>query len=442
MPSTPASPRLTVDQLVASFANYGRSRSEWLVGAEFERLLLRENGMPIGYVGNNGIRELLQQFGALGWTLHSEGGNPVAAEYKGRWITLEPGGQFELSDAPCTSVTEAGAQAHAFNQTLSTMLQGTGIHSVALGYTPFAAIEDIAWMPKGRYVQMRDHLIRHGDLAHHMMKGTAATQVSFDYASEADCTRKVQLATGLAPLTTAMFANSPLKQGKPAGYMSFRGHIWTRTDPARTGLPRATTDFSIERWVNYLVDVPMMFVKRGTEHLPGRGLTFRQWMTHGIDGVFPTLGDWEVHQTQVFPEVRVKRQIEIRGADCVDLPLALSFCALFRGLFYCDDALSNALDLMAAFTQHGTHASRFEIATREALAGVVGRPLLDWARDLVDLGGQALNHCAPEDRPLLAPLEAQLATGECPARALLRAYQSDPTVATVLAVGAFRAAGP
>ena len=152
-----------------------------------------------------------------------------------------------------------------------------------------------------------------------MMKGTAAVQASFDFADEADCARKIGLAVRLGPLTTGTFANSPIVEGRPTGFDSWRGHVWTRTDPARTGFPAAAWTFTFERWVDYLLDVPMMFTKIGGHWADANGRTFRDWLDHGIDGVYPTRADWDLHLTSVFPEVRVKRTIEVRGADCVPL---------------------------------------------------------------------------------------------------------------------------
>jgi glutamate--cysteine ligase len=326
-----------------------------------------------------------------------------------------------------------------FVRELDEIIHDLPIHPVALGYTPFAAVDDIPWAPKGRYDQMKAFLIQHGDLAHHMMKGTCATQVSFDFEGEQDCSNKMRLSIAMAPLTTAMFANSPIVEGKFSGFMSYRAHIWTRTDPARTGMPEAASDFSFERWVDYLLDVPMMFIKPGKQYLPAQGMSFRQWLDHGIDGVYPTMADWDLHMTQVFPEVRVKKQIEVRGADCVSTDLGLAFCALFRGLFYCKEVLRETLELTAEFASYDTREARFEQAARHGLQGTVGgRPMLEWAREVVTLGGRALDNCAPEDRHLLEPLEAQVDRGECPGRGFLRAFEADPTPRTVFEYAAYR----
>lgn len=413
--------RLTRAAILETFAGYGRPRDTWLVGAEFERHLLRPDGTPVAYFDEHGIRWMFERFAERGWTLMNEGENPVSALKDGAWITLEPGCQWELSGTPHVKVVDVMAEAEDFARATQEVLDeaGEGVRQIMLGFTPQARIADIPWVPKGRYVQMREFLIQMGDLAHHMMKGTAAVQVSFDYLDEEDCARKVKLASQLAPLNTALFANSSIAEGKPSGFKSWRGHIWTRTDPQRTGIPTDRA-FTYEGWVDYLLDVPMMFIVRDHEYLPGGGLSFRAWMEHGIDGHYPDWDDWETHLTQVFPEVRIKRQIEIRGADAVSMPLAGAFCALWQGLYYCNASLRDTLQIAEEFAAHGTKEERFDEAVRNGLEGTIsGRKVLDWARDVVALGGRALDACAPHDRHLLRPLEEQVASGQCPSADIL-----------------------
>lgn len=423
---------LTRDQLLADLEGAGKPRERWRVGAELERHLLRTDGTPLPYFGDHGVRWLLEQLVDHGYELYFEGEHPIAAFKDGHSVTLEPGGQFELSGSAVDELQPVLDEACAFTRLVDGLLAGTGTEQVAIGYTPYAAIPDIPWVPKGRYVVMREHLAKTGALAHSMMKGTCAVQASYDYADEEGCARKVQLATALGPLTTAMFASSPYKEGRPSGYMSYRGHIWTQTDPARAGLPDAAADFSFERWVDYLLDVPMMFRKGPDgDWVPAHGQTFRDWMASDTP---PNWADWELHLTSVFPEVRVKHTIEVRGADCVPLPLAMSFVALFKGLFYCDLALTQATELSKRFLEHGSRAERFDIACRDGLHGVVGgRRIADWAAELLDTADQALGRCAPADRPWLRPLMEQVDTGDSFARQLLRELGDTPAPADLIA---------
>jgi glutamate--cysteine ligase len=418
--------RLTRDQLVAAFHSYGCARSRWLVGIELERHLLSPNGYPVPYHGQRGVRHLLEGFIARGWKPYFEDEYPIAAFRDGASITLEPGSQYELSTAPFTTAREAGLQAAQFIAELETVIGDAAITPVALGYTPFAPMEDIPWVPKGRYVVMREYLAKTGSLAHAMMKGTCATQASYDFADEADCARKVQLGTLLGPLTTAMFANSPLSEGRLNGWNSYRGHIWTQTDPRRTGFPESAEHFSFERWVDYLLDVPMMFLQIDGAWRPAEGRSFRHWMEQGFEGIFPTEADWDLHLTSVFPEVRVKRLIEVRGADCVPHDLAIAFAAYFRGLFYDDTALDRATEQARAFAAHGTTAERFETACRDGLAGTIGgRRMSAWAEDLVELALGALQRLGDGDDATLRPLVDLIAGGESPAQRVIRAFQRD-----------------
>ena len=427
---------LTRDALLAAYERSGRPRDQWLVGAEFERHLLhRGTGAPLPYEGEHGVRWLLEQLEARGHgTIVREGEYPIALQRKTSSVTLEPGGQFELSGSAGGALHSIMGEARHFSEEVAELLDESGVEQIAIGYTPYAKVEDIPWVPKGRYRVMREHLGRTGALAHDMKKATAAVQATYDYADEADCARKVRLASRLAPLVTAMFANSPYRHGKASGYMSFRGHVWTQTDPARTGLPEAAERFSYEAWLDYLVDVPMIFKKdEAGDWQPAHGATFRDWMVSTTERR-PTWKDWELHLTSVFPEVRVKHTIEVRGADCVPLPLAMSFVSLFKGLFYCEIALVGATELSERFAAEGDRMARFDVACREGLRGTVsGRPLVSWAEELLDLADAALQRCAPEDRPWLRPLIRQVESGMSPARRLLERLGPEPAVGDLLA---------
>lgn len=426
-PETP----LSRDLLVQTFHSYGAPRSRWLVGGEFERAVVRPDGQPVGYTDPDGIRWILETLAAQDdWQIVREGELPIAlVKPTGASITLEPGGQVELSGAPHRTLSELDAEMQRNRRALRALARGRELVWIAAGLTPVADIDAIPWMPKGRYRVMREYLPRFGDLAHFMMKGTCSVQCNYDYLDEDDASRKVRLLAGLSPLTTALFANSPLYKGQPTGFMSYRGHIWTRTDPARTGFPPGLrSDFTFERWVDYLLDVPMMFFKKGPDYVPALGRTFRSYMTEGIDGQRPTMADWDLHQTSVFPEVRIKRTIEVRGADCVDHELALAFCALYAGLLYCRRALDEALVLVSEIERSGDHMARFEVACREGLAGAFGgRSLADWASDLGDIAERGLNNCLPGDLPMLTPLLERIDAGRSPAQDLLDAWERDPS---------------
>jgi glutamate--cysteine ligase len=441
-PAASDAPRLTRDRLVEIFSTYGRPRDTWLIGGEFERAVVRGDGSPVRYDDPDGIRWILEQLQARqpGWSPVIEEGHLIALlRPDGSSITLEPGGQVELSGAPHETLTALADEMRDNRNMLLELAEGRDLHWIACGVTPVASVDAVSWMPKGRYAIMRDYLPKKGDLALNMMKTTTSVQCNYDFLDEADCAQKVRLCAGLSSLITAMFSNSPLVENRPSGFKSYRGHIWTRTDPDRCGFPPGLRDaYSHARWVDYLLDVPMMFHKVRGRWVPVGDLTFRQFLERGFDGTWPTLDDWDRHMTAVFPEVRIKRTIEVRGADCVGHELALAFCAFFTGLLYCNAATDEALQLVAELEGHGTHRSRFDTACRDGLEGSIGgRSVADWARDLADIGHRGLTRCLPPDAPLLEPLLSLVEDGVSPADLLLAAWERDPSPAAVLRAVAY-----
>lgn len=434
------SDRLTPSELLATFQGYGTPRARWRVGGEFERALVRPDGSAVRYFDEDGIRWLLERYAAAsGWKPKYEGGNPIelrAPDDIGN-LSLEPGGQVELSGSPHARLSALADEVRADRALLHRIVEGKDSRWISCGLTPFARIEDIPFVPKGRYAVMREYLPSHGPLAHWMMKGTCSVQTNFDYADEEDCARKFRVSLDLAPLNTAIFANSPLSEGKPTGYASYRAHIWTQTDPDRTGFPPAVrAGYTHARWVDYLLDTPMMFYLRDGRWTPANGTTFRTWMERGIDGAFPSVDDWVLHQTSVFPEVRVKRVIEIRGADAVDVDLAVAFCALWTGLLY--GALGDAEEIARRFAAaEGTPEEKHVAAARGGMDATFGRGTgAEWARGLVEVARQGLAAIG-ESTSLLDPLAARVESGRSPYRDVLEAYERDPSPASVLAAVAY-----
>lgn len=430
---------LTPDLLIQSMHRYGKPREQWRVGGEFERALVRGDGHAVAYFDADGVKWFLETFqAATGWKAKFEGENPIELKHGGTYLTLEPGGQVELSGAPYTHLTDLAAEVRENQALIRQLVAGHDLHWISCGLTPFAKIADIPFVPKGRYVVMRAYLPQHGALSHWMMKGTCSVQASFDFADEADCARKFHLALDLAPLTVAMFANSPLAEGQLTEYQSFRAHIWTQTDAARTGFPPdVRAGYTHAGWVNYLLDRPMMFYMRDGQWTPANGVTFRAWMEQGIDGVFPEEADWELHQTSVFPEVRVKRVIEIRSADAVSAELGIAFCAYWKGLLYSDDALFAARAVADAFLKGGTHEARHLEAARSGLEGTYGdRTGAAWAAELVEIAARGLADLG-EDTSLIEPLRALVATGRSPAAAIRDAWATDPSPAAILPLVAY-----
>lgn len=437
------SPVLTRDLLIASFEAYGQPPARWRVGGEFERVVVRRDGAPVPYEGPAGIRAILEHLRAVdpSWAPVFEGEALIALEKpSGASITLEPGGQVELSGAPHRSLRDLAAELQENRDQLVAFAEGRDLLFLSAGLSPLARIDDIPWMPKGRYRIMREYLPQVGDLAHWMMKATASVQANYDYADEADAARKVRLAAGIAPILTGLFSHSPVAEGRLTGFKTFRGHIWTRTDPARTGFPAPLKDgFTFEKHVDLLLDVPMMFTKIDGRWAPAGGRTFRQWMAAGIDGRFPTWDDWALHQTSVFPEVRIKRTIEIRGADAAPVPLAVAFCGFYAGLFYDAAAADGALALVDALGAAGeAREAQFDAATRLGMeATVAGRPLRDWARELGTLAHAGLSRWSPGEQFVLEPLLERLESGRSLADDVLEAVARDPSPAALLRAVAY-----
>ena len=399
--------------------------------------MVRGDGRSVGYFEPDGIRWILGELQErLGWAPYVEhgptGDHVIALEASraegGASITLEPGGQVELSGRPHATLRALDDELRRNRSMLHELSWGKDHHWLAIGLTPYAPIDSIAFVPKGRYAIMREYLPRVGPLAHWMMKGTTSVQANFDYADEADCAKKFKVSLALGPLNTAMFANSPVAEGKLTGWRSYRSHVWTQTDPARTGFPAAVREgYTHERWLDYLLDTPMMFMKLGGAWTPANGLTFRSWLGDGHlhEGVlrFPDMADWELHQTSVFPEVRVKRTIEIRGADLVSVELSTAFCALWFGLLY--GALDDALGWVDAHVR-GDPAEAHHLAGRDGLSGALwGRSSAELAREVVAIARVGLSRLG-EDTDLLTPLVDQVTSGESPADRLIRAWEADP----------------
>lgn len=424
-------PTLTLASLSERQGSYA-SKNRW-IGGEYERTVVRGDGRSVGYFEPDGIGWILGQLQErLGWAPYVErtaqGDNVIALEGEQASITLEPGGQVELSGRPFATLMGLDAEVRRNRALLMDLSREKDHHWLAIGLTPYARIDDIAYVPKGRYAIMREYLPKVGPLAPFMMKGTTSVQANFDYADEADCARKFRAALALGPLNTAMFANSPVAEGKLTGWRSYRAYVWTQTDPARTGFPAAVRqEYTHQRWIDYLLDTPMMFVKPGGVWAPANGRTFRSWMSEGFEvgGArhFPTMADWELHQTSVFPEVRVKRTIEIRGADLCSIDLCVAFCALWYGLLY--GALDDTLAFVTANVQGDPMVAQLS-AGRDGLGGQLwGRSSAGLAGDLVTIAERGL-HALGEQVDLLTPLKDQIATGESPADRLIRAWERDP----------------
>ena len=422
-------------ELEAYFHDAGKPRERWRVGTEYEKVgIYRDTGQAIPYFGKRGVdfilRELIERFG---WAPEEQDGNIIALTRDKAQITLEPGGQIELSGEPCESIHCTYAE---FDQHIRELLEVTeplGIIFLGLGMQPVSRLEQIEWVPKQRYRIMAPYMLKVGKLGQRMMKQTATVQANIDYSDEKDAMAKFRTGMGMAPVLIAMFANSPICDGELNGYRSFREHIWTDTDRNRSGLLKFAfaPEVSFAHYVEYALDVPMYFIVRNKNYIDMTAVTFRQFLTSGYNGERATIEDWNDHLTTLFPETRIKRYLEIRSVDSQPPDLMPALSALVKGAFYDNDCLQAAWDLVKGWSWD----ERMQVyldSHRDALAARVRRySLLDLARELVEIAWEGLrrqnqvNDLGDDETIYLKPLKDLLSQGKCPADVLLEKWEGE-----------------
>jgi len=432
-----AQQRLTYEDLFAPFRESLKPESLWRVGTEAEKFgVLEDSFAPLPYAGPRSVSSVLDALAArYGWQPEREydGGEVIALKRGEASITLEPGAQLELSGAPFKSIHETHAEWVEHIAELRAIGSSLGIAWLGLGFHPFAKLSEMPSVPKLRYGIMRDYLPRRGSMGLDMMRRTCTVQANLDYSSEEDALRKLRVALALSPVITAMFANSPFYEGAPSGERTRRARVWLNTDPDRTGLLpfmwEATASFA--RYVEWALDVPMFMVKRGSKVVHNTGQTFRAFMRDGFQGVQADANDWLTHLGTMFPEVRLKKTIEIRGADSLSYALTPALPALCKGLFYDAATLAKAEALATPIGYALAEGVRADVAARGLQAELAGRPVLAWAREVEALARAGLmslyEHEADprgDESAYLDPLAALLARAESPADALLAAIDS------------------
>jgi glutamate--cysteine ligase len=434
-PASGGAPITDRRQLVQWFEAGCKPRAAWRIGTEHEKFAFRWSDLRrLPYEGPDGIGAVLEGLTRFGWQRVQEKGNTIALTQDAANISLEPGGQFELSGAPLATLHETCAELHAHLAQVKQVGDELGIGMIGLGFDPKWRREDIGWMPKGRYRIMRDYMPRKGALGLDMMLRTCTVQVNLDFADEADMVRKFRVSLALQPLATAMFANSPFVEGRPSGYLSYRSRVWTDTDPDRCGMLDFVFEdgFGFERYTDYILDVPMYFVWRDGAFLDASGQSFRDFLAGrlpALPGEAPLITDWADHVTTAFPEVRLKRYLEMRGADAGPWRRICALPALWVGLLYDGTALDAAWDLVKGWTQEERNHLRDEAPRLGLKTPFRGRPLQDVAREMLRIARAGLRARARLDRSgedesgLLAVLDEIVETGTTPAEALLDAYR-------------------
>ncbi len=424
-----------VSDLVAYFRSAEKPRERWRVGTEHEKLgLYLADFSPVPYDTPRGIGALLERIAERdAWKKIEEAGRLIALQKGEASITLEPGGQLELSGAPLRTIHETCDELHAHLALVREISAPLGIVWLGLGLHPFHGIDALPRMPKARYAIMREYLPTRGELALEMMHMTATVQANFDFSDEADCVRKLRAALAVTPIVSAIYANSSLSEGKANGFVSKRIHIWTRTDPDRTGiLPWAfDPDCGYARYVEWALDVPLFFIVRDGRYHPAAGRSFRHFLERGLDGFRASLADWDLHLTTLFPEVRLKRFIEVRGADAVPAGLTCSLPALWKGLLYDAEACAAASALTREWGA-AIRLSALEAVARHGLAAeVAGQRVLDLARELLAIAVEGLRRLGgagrgdPDERRYLEPVREQLALGKSPGRVVAERWEGE-----------------
>ena len=426
------------DQLIASFARGEKPRDRWRIGTEHEKFVYRNNdhGAPSwGEAG--GIRALLIELQQYGWQPVEEGGNLIALNGADGSVSLEPAGQFELSGAPLDNLHQTCAETGRHLEQVKAAGEKLGIGFLGLGMWPDKRRDELPIMPKGRYAIMLRHMPRVGSMGLDMMLRTCTIQVNLDYASEADMVKKFRVGLALQPLATALFANSPFTEGKPNGFLSYRSHIWSDTDPARTGmLPFVFEDgFGYERYADYMLDVPMYFVYREGRYIDAAGLSFRDFLKGELSvlpGEKPSLDDWNDHLSTAFPEVRLKTFLEMRGADGGPWNKICALPAFWVGLLYDDAALDAAWDLVKDWSLEDRQTLRDavpKLALDAPLPG--GGRLGDIAGQVLDIAHAGLaargraNAMGDNETGFLDPLREIVRSGKVPAQVLLDRYNGE-----------------
>ncbi|MGR3633302.1 MAG: glutamate--cysteine ligase [Limimaricola soesokkakensis] len=427
-------------QLAEYLAKGCKPKSDWRIGTEHEKFgYCRDSLKPLPYDGPRSIRAMLEGLrDRFGWSPVEEQGKLIGLERDGANISLEPGGQFELSGAPLETIHQTCDEVNSHLAEVKSVADEIGVGFIGLGAAPEWSEAEMPMMPKGRYRLMTDYMDRVGTHGKQMMYRTCTVQVNLDFSSEADMVKKLRVALALQPVATALFANSPFFEGRPNGMKSWRSRIWRGLDDSRTGmLPFAFEEgMGFERYVEWVLDVPMYFVYRDGKYIDALGQSFRDFLRGklpALPGEKPTLSDWADHLTTVFPEARVKKFIEMRGADGGPWRRLCALPAFWVGLTYDQGALDAAWDLVKGWDAETREALRIAAAEQGLQAKVGGLSMHDLARQAVEIAEAGLKARArpgagglvPDETHFLNALKESVETGRTPADELLAEYHGE-----------------
>ncbi len=426
--------------LVQYLAAGCKPKAEWRIGTEHEKFgYCVDTLKPLPYDGRRSVRAVLEGLAArFGWTPITEAGNIIGLSKGKANVSLEPGGQLELSGAPLETIHETCDEVNQHLAEVKAVADEIGVGFIGLGAAPIWTHDQMPRMPKGRYKLMTEYMGRVGTLGTAMMYRTCTVQVNLDFASEADMVQKLRVALALQPVATALFANSPFWEGKPNGHLSWRSRIWRDLDPARTGMLPWVFDpgMGFERYVDYALDVPMYFVYRQGGYIDALGQSFRDFMEGklpALPGERPTLSDWADHLTTIFPEARIKRFLEMRGADGGPWRRLCALPAFWVGLLYEQSSLDAAWELAKDWTAAEREELRVEASVKGLRAEIRGRTMRDLARHCLAIAEDGLKRRAqegaggmiPDETHFLNALRDSVASGRTPADELLARYHGD-----------------
>ena len=428
-------------QLVDWVAAGAKPKSAWRIGTEHEKILFhRADFSPVAYEGKDGVGALLQSLcahiGDKARPIMEKGHIIALKDGEGGSVTLEPGGQLELSGAPLVNLHQTCAETGRHLKHMRAVTTALGLGMLGIGYQPKWRRDEIPWMPKGRYKIMRNYMPKVGRFGLDMMLRSCTVQVNLDYADEVDMRRKFRTSLALQPVATALFANSPFRDGKPSGLLSTRAEAWTDTDNARCGVPTCVFDpaFGYEQWIEYILDVPMYFLHRGEDYIDVAGQSFRDYLASRLadfEGMPPNMADFADHITTAFPEVRLKQFIEMRGADSGPWANICALPALWVGILYDDEALAEAEALSAHITADDVVNARLSVATNGLNGQLAGVDVYHLAARLLEIATAGLRRrgiCddgGNDESGFLQPLKTIIETRKTPADVMLDLYRQE-----------------
>ncbi len=430
-----AAPATDKTALVAYLEQGCKPRSDWRIGTEHEKIgYILGSLKPLPYDGPQGIRAMLEGLTEFGWKPVCEGDNVIALTLNGQSVSLEPGGQLELSGAPLETIHQTCNEVNTHLAQVRTVAERLGVGFLGIGIQPKWLRSDIPVMPKGRYGVMLAYMPKVGNLGLDMMLRTCTVQANLDFADEADMVRKFRVSLALQPIATALFANSPFTDGRPNGFLSYRSHIWTDTDPDRTGMMPFVfeTGMGFERYVDFALDVPMYFVYRDGKYINAAGQSFRDFMAGklpALPGELPTMKDWEDHMTTAFPEVRLKTFLEMRGADGGPWARLCALSAFWVGLLYDTEARDAAWDLVKDWTDEEREAMRRDVPKTALKMPFRDRQVKDIACEALCIARQGLKNrkrldaVGLDESHFLQPIYHICDSGMTAAEELLVAYE-------------------